>query len=48
MQNMHNLEQAEEVESEQLTAKEACISWKWKLEAAGYIAVTISGSWSSQ
>jgi len=26
MQNMHNLEQAEEVESEQLTAKEACIS----------------------
>jgi hypothetical protein len=28
MQNRHSLEQEEEMESEQLTAKEACINWK--------------------
>ena len=33
-----------EVKSEQVTAKEACISWKSRPEAAGLIVFTVSRS----
>lgn len=48
MQNRHNLEQEEEVDSEQLIAKEAFISWKWRPDAAGITTITISRSWTLQ
>jgi len=44
MQSRHCLEQEKEVESEQVIAKEACISWKSRLEAAGLILFTVSRS----
>jgi len=44
MQNRHSLKLEEEVESEQSTVKEACISWKCKPEAASYKVVIVSRS----
>lgn len=48
MQDRHSLEQEEEVDSEQLTEKEAWISWKWRPNTAGITTVTISRSWTLQ
>jgi len=46
--NRHSLEQEEEVKSEQLVAKEACISWKWRPDDACYKVVIVSRNWALQ